>query len=100
MGPGGALYICPMPPPVRPRGPGTCPICGMALEPETLTALPEDNTELRDLTRRFWWSAALPLPTLLLGMSEMRPASLRPELSGTLSSWWQLGLSAPVVLWG
>jgi Cu+-exporting ATPase len=76
---------------------GSCPICGMALEPRTVTAEPEDNPELRDMTRRFWVSLALTVPTFLLAMSDMLPARL---VSPELSVWIQLALSTPVVLWG
>src|SRR5262245_24330453 len=66
----GGLYTCPMHPEVRQHGPGSCPICGMALEPLSATAAPDDS-ELRDLTRRLWVSAACTIPVAALGMSEM-----------------------------
>ncbi|HXK18744.1 MAG TPA: copper-translocating P-type ATPase, partial [Polyangiaceae bacterium] len=83
-----ALYTCPMHPEVRQVGPGTCPQCGMALEPVALSAdQPEDDSELRDMSRRFVVCAALTLPTAVLGMLEVRPLL-------------QLALAAPVVVWG
>src|SRR6185436_16253392 len=65
-------YTCPMHPEVVRDAPGFCPICGMALEPRTAT-LEDDNSELIDMTRRFWVSTALALPVLVLSMSEMLP---------------------------
>src|SRR5207248_3809233 len=72
-GPAG-IYTCPMHPEVRQAGPGTCPKCGMALEPEMATLEEEENPELADMTRRFWIAAALSLPVLILGMLGMLPA--------------------------
>ncbi|HTQ80191.1 MAG TPA: heavy metal translocating P-type ATPase, partial [Thermoanaerobaculia bacterium] len=99
--PAGARYTCPMHPEVLRDGPGSCPICGMALEPLVVTAEPEDNPELRDMTRRFWVCAALSLPLLLLGMAEAVPALDPARLlsAGTLP-WLELLLASPVVLWG
>jgi Cu+-exporting ATPase len=80
--------------------PGSCPICGMALEPRTAT-LEDDTTELDDMKRRFWVSAALSLPLLALAMSEMLPGDpLRTAIGHGRVSWVQLLLAAPVVLWG
>src|SRR6267378_974391 len=59
---GGTIYTCPMHPQIEQDHPGTCPICGMALEPKTITAEPEDDSELRDMTRRFWVAVSLTLP--------------------------------------
>ena len=64
----GAIYTCPMHPEVRQVGPGTCPKCGMALEPETVTLDEGPNPELIDMTRRFWMAAALGLPVMLRGV--------------------------------
>ena len=89
--PADAIYTCPMHPEIRQRGPGSCPICGMALEPLSATA-PEDDGELRDLTRRFWVSLALTVPVALLGMGEMFGLHPRPLV--------QLALTTPVVVWG
>jgi P-type Cu+ transporter len=68
------VYTCPMHPEVEQDGFGTCPICGMALEPRDATAAPEDDTELRDMTRRFWIAAALAAPIMVLGMAGWMPA--------------------------
>src|SRR5262249_41508197 len=66
------IYTCPMHPQIRKRGPGNCPICGMALEPLVATGA-EDTSELRDMTRRFWVSLVLTAPLLLLTMGEFIP---------------------------
>jgi Cu+-exporting ATPase len=92
-------YTCPMDPEVRQKGPGACPICGMALEPVEPMATEAPNLELVDMTRRFWVSVALTVPLLLITMAGMIPA-----LRGILSAQWmaelQLVLATPVVLWG
>src|SRR5688572_14511795 len=69
---GSGEWTCPMHPEVRSSGPGTCPKCGMALEPRS-AAVATENPELRDMSRRFWVSVALTLPVLLLGMAELLP---------------------------
>ena len=93
-------YTCPMHPEIVRDAPGSCPICGMALEPRTAT-LEEDTSELDDMRRRFWVSAALSLPLLALAMSEMLPGDpLRMAIGPGLVSWVQLLLAAPVVIWG
>ncbi len=96
-----AIYICPMDPEVRQVGPGACPKCGMALEPETVTLDEEDTTELDDMTRRFGISALLTIPVFVMAMADLIPG--RP-LEGVASErtlqWLQLGLATPVVLWG
>jgi Cu+-exporting ATPase len=94
-----ALYTCPMHPQVRQRGPGDCPICGMALEPMAITAEPEDNPELRDMTRRLWLAAALTLPVLVLAMGGMVPALAALLPHGPAGRWLELALATPVVLW-
>jgi Cu+-exporting ATPase len=82
------------------QAPGTCPICGMALEPRVVT-LEERNPELEDMTRRFWVSAAFAAPVFALAMAEMIPgAPIHHALGGRLISWIQLLLSTPAVLWG
>ena len=98
--PPGSIYTCPMHPEVRQEGPGSCPKCGMALEPEAITLEEPANPELDDMTRRFWWSAALSLPLFLLAMSDMFPGKPVQRLvsPGTLA-WMQLVLATPVVLW-
>jgi P-type Cu+ transporter len=95
------IYTCPMHPEVRQIGPGTCPKCGMALEPvETGTGDEGPNPELVDMTRRFWVSLGLTLPVLALAMVEMLVPGLARTLSPTSRLWIQLVLSVPVVLWG
>jgi Cu+-exporting ATPase len=97
----GVKYTCPMHPEIVRDGPGTCPKCGMALEPMTPQAGAEDDTELQDMTRRFWVSAALTVPVFLLAMLPMVPGIALPHwLSGDAGHWIELLLSAPVVLWG
>ena len=83
----GAWFTCPMHPEVRKRGPGACPKCGMALEPELPEAGPAANPELQDMQRRFWISAGLSAPVLVLAMS------------GWGWTWLQALLASPVVLW-
>lgn len=94
-------YTCPMHPEIVRPGPGSCPICGMALEPRTVTAHEEDNPELSDMTRRFWISLALSAPLLVIAMGDMvrGMAVLRLIPSGWLP-WIELVLATPVVLWG
>lgn len=97
----GTKYTCPMHPEVIQDGPGTCPKCGMALEPMTPQAGEEDDTELRDMTRRFWVSAVLTVPVFLLAMLPMIPGVSLPHwLMDNTGKWVELLLSAPVVLWG
>ena len=95
----GAIYTCPMHPEIERDGPGDCPICGMALEPKTISAAtPEDDSELTDMTRRLWIGAPLTLPVFLLAMSHLIPDA--PEwMSGDVSRWIQFVLTTPVVLW-
>lgn len=97
--PPGAIYTCPMHPEIERDQPGDCPICGMALELKTISAdSTEDNSELIEMTRRFWIGAALTLPVFLLAMSHLVP-SAPSWLSSDLSRWIQFVLSTPVVLW-
>ncbi len=83
----GAVYTCPMHPEVRQIGPGSCPICGMALEPLAPTAEPKANPELADISRRFWLALVPTVPLVVLDMAGIGPA------------WLQLVLAAPVVVW-
>jgi P-type Cu+ transporter len=92
-------YTCPMHPEIVRDHPGNCPICGMALEPRTITAV-EDNTELKDMTRRFWVSVALTIPLLVIAMGEMVGLHLGQYASPSTLSWLELLLATPVVLWG
>src|SRR5207253_1541997 len=82
--------------------PGSCPICGMALEPRTvLTGEEEADPELADMSRRFWISLVLTIPLVLLSMAEMVPGlSMPASLTGRTLVWVQLALATPVVLWG
>jgi len=91
-------YTCPMHPEIAQLGPGSCPICGMALEPRELSAEAEENPELRDMQRRFVVSAALTLPALVLAMGEMIPGW--PLAHDFPSAWIQAAFATPVVLWG
>lgn len=96
---GSAFYTCPMHPEIRQPGPGSCPICGMALEPEQVTG--EDtgpSAELIDMTRRFWIGLVLSVPVLVLEMGGHLfglDHLIRPQLS----NWVQMGFATPVILW-
>jgi Cu+-exporting ATPase len=95
----GASYTCPMHPEIERDRPGDCPICGMALELKTISAdSTEDNSELIEMTRRFWIGAALTLPVFFLAMSHLIP-SVPSWFSSDQSRWAQFVLSTPVVLW-
>jgi Cu+-exporting ATPase len=94
------VYTCPMHPEVRQVGPGSCPKCGMALEPLEVTADEGPNHELVDMTRRFRVSLALTVPVLALAMGEMLAPSLVAALGPAAWLGSQLVLSTPVVLWG
>jgi Cu+-exporting ATPase len=96
------IYTCPMHPEVRENQPGPCPICGMALEPVAPAATSEDDqSELRDMTRRFWIGLVLTLPVLALSMGQSIPGlrDLLASWGGTAVDLLQLLLSTPVVLW-
>ncbi len=93
--PEGTIYTCPMHPEVRQVGPGTCPKCGMALEPEMPSAEEEDNPELRDFRRRFWFTLPLTVVVALLGMFGHRLGWMDIKTQ----TWVELLLSAPIVLW-
>ena len=96
--PEGTIYTCPMHPEVRQVGPGSCPICGMALEPVLVTAEAGPNPELADMTRRFWIGLALTLPVFALEMGG-HLTGLSHLLPRQTSNWVQLLLATPVVLW-
>jgi len=99
--PAGVDYTCPMHPQISRPGPGSCPICGMALEPRTASAHEEENPELASMSRRFWISVALSLPVFLLGMSDLLPGQpVQRLLSMRVISWIEFGLATPVVIWG
>jgi Cu+-exporting ATPase len=91
----GAIYTCPMHAQIRQAKPGPCPICGMALEPESATVT--DGGELADMSRRFWISLALALPIVALDMGDHLNFF---HASGEISQWAQVVLATPVVLWG
>ena len=97
----GTKWTCPMHPEILRDEPGPCPLCGMALEPLTPTAEEGENVELRDMTRRFWISAALAVPLLWAMLGELIPAINPMALFGhTNVAWAQLLLATPVVIWG
>src|SRR6476660_9473912 len=95
----GTIYTCPMHPQIRQVGPGSCPICGMALEPVLATAESGPSAELVDMTRRFWIGLVLSLPVVALEMGG-HLTGLSHFVSQTTSNWIQLVLATPVVLWG
>src|ERR1700676_4286056 len=94
-------YTCPMHPEIVRPSPGSCPICGMALEPRTVTAIEEENPELREMTRRFWISLILTVPLLGIAMADMLPGMpVEHALPNGWLPWIELFLATPVVLWG
>jgi len=94
----GTIYTCPMHPEVRQPGPGSCPICGMALEPERAAEQSGPSEELRDMTRRFWGGLILTLPVFFLEMGG-HFLGVHAVVPSWLSNWIQLVLATPVVLW-
>ena len=92
------VYTCPMHPQIRQTGPGNCPICGMALEPEVATLETGPSPELVDMTRRFWIGLGLSIPVLALEMGG-HLTNLHMILGQQTSNWLQLVLATPVVLW-
>jgi P-type Cu+ transporter len=96
--PAGTIYTCPMHPQIRQVGPGTCPICGMALEPEVASLDTAPNPELVDMTRRFWIGAVLSAPPVILEMGG-HLAGPHNWIDQSLSNWIQLVFATPVVLW-
>ncbi len=105
-----AEYTCPMHPEIRQKGSGSCPICGMALEPVNVSLEEQPNEELEDMTRRFRWSLALAVPILLVMVDEFLPGQpiraslvrLKPDTTegSNFVNWIELALATPVVLWG
>ena len=91
----GAIYTCPMHPEVRQDHPGNCPKCGMTLEPELPTQVDENNPELRDFSRRFWWTLPLTCIVFVLAMF----GHLLNLMDMAMQSWVEMVLAAPVVLW-
>ncbi|CCF18349.1 Heavy metal translocating P-type ATPase [Pseudorhizobium banfieldiae] len=94
----GTVYTCPMHPQVRQIGPGNCPICGMALEPEVATLETGPSPELVDMSRRFWVGLVLSIPVLALEMGG-HLTNLHMMLGPQTSNWLQMVLATPVVLW-
>ena len=97
----GVVYICPMHPEVRDVRNSGCPICGMALEPESASLGEEDTSELDDMAQRFWISAALTAPLFIYAMGEMLPGRLfEGFVPQGWAQWIQFALATPVVFWG
>lgn len=96
--PEGTIYTCPMHPQIRQVGPASCPICGMALEPELVSAESGPNPELADMSRRFWIGLVLALPVVALEMGG-HLTNLHMLLAQKTSNWLQFALATPVVLW-
>ena len=93
-------YICPMHPQIIRDEPGNCPICGMVLEPQA-SETDEDNAELKDMTRRFWVSAALAIPVLISAMgAEFWPEQMAEIIDPRLRQWLEMVVATPVILWG
>ncbi|ESY48938.1 MULTISPECIES: heavy metal translocating P-type ATPase [unclassified Mesorhizobium] len=98
--PKGTQYTCPMHPEVIRDKPGSCPICGMALEPMGVPTGDEGpNPELVDFTRRFWVSAVLSVPLLIVAMAPMLGLTFQAFVDGRTMVWLELALASPVVLW-
>jgi Cu+-exporting ATPase len=96
-----ALWTCPMHPQIVRKEPGSCPICGMALEPMTPATGDAANPEFRDMTRRFWAGVALSLPLVAIGLAEdLAKPALDALLAPRVAMWIQLLLGTPAVLWG
>ena len=99
--PAGTIYTCPMHPEIRQEGPGSCPICGMALEPETFSLDTGPDPEYVDMRKRFWVSALFSIPLFIYAMGDLIPGKPFAGLfSPGVSQWLQLLLASPVVLWG
>ena len=96
----GAVYTCPMHPEIEQIGPGTCPICGMALEAKGIPALDDEpNPELVDFTRRFWFGVLLSVPLLVISMGPLFGLPLERWIAPHISVLLELVLATPVVLW-
>jgi P-type Cu+ transporter len=91
----GTIYTFPMHPQIRRVGPGSCPICGMTLEPEMPTLEGDENPELKDFRRRFFWTLPLTVIVVVLAMAGHRVQ----WLNNATESWIELALSLPIVLW-
>ncbi|MBA3053982.1 MAG: heavy metal translocating P-type ATPase [Sphingomonadales bacterium] len=97
--PPGTIWTCPMHPEIRQDHPGACPICGMGLEPEMVTADTGPSAELTDMTRRFWIALVLTIPIFVLEMGVHLVPALHNLVPMRLSGWIQFALATPVVLW-
>ena len=93
-------YTCPMHPEVQQEGPGSCPKCGMALEPMAVTEEEEEDPELANMTRRFWVCVVLTAPVVVLAMGEFVGIPVHEWIDPRISKWIELALATPVVLWG
>ncbi len=94
-------YVCPMHPQIIRDAPGSCPICGMALEPRTISADEAENPELKDMQRRFWTGVALTTPVLISAMGDLIPGEPLAHLATPyFRTWFELILATPVVIWG
>lgn len=97
----GTIYTCPMHPEIQNSGPGSCPICGMALEPQSVNLEHEENPELHDMQLRFRFSLILTLPLLIIAMGHVIPGQIITRLiKPEWQHWIELVLASPVVLWG
>ncbi len=94
------VYTCPMHPEVEQEGPGSCPKCGMDLEPKEVSREEGDDTEIKSMTRRLWVGAALSIPIVLIAMGHMVGIPIHAWIPVSLSNWFELILATPVVLWG
>ena len=94
-------YTCPMHPEIIRDEPGDCPVCGMALEPVVVTDDEDDNSELIDMTRRFWVSLLFTVPVFFIAMGDLLPGKpVSVVLPTSIRPWIELLLASPVVLWG
>jgi Cu+-exporting ATPase len=94
-------YVCPMHPQIVRNAPGSCPICGMALEPRTISADEAENPELKDMQRRFWTGVVLTTPVLISAMGDLIPGEPLAHLATPYFwTWFELILATPVVIWG
>jgi Cu+-exporting ATPase len=99
--PAGTIYTCPMHPEIRQEGPGSCPICGMALEPEQFSLETGPDPEYIDMRRRFWVSAIFTIPLFIFAMGELIPSNpFEGWFEPQTGQWLQLLLASPVILWG
>lgn len=95
-----AIYTCPMHLEVEQQGPGSCPLCGMTLEPKEITTEAGDDSELRDMKRRFWVSLVMAVPVVILAMGPLFGLPLERLATARTLGWFELLLATPIVLWG